>query len=118
MLRRALLESLKGKIRDQELVVLTELSASEPKTKPFAKLARIFGVKRKSLIVLEQLKEPVVKSLRNLAGFELCRADELNAFEVLNTHKVLVTKAAFDRVRDRASHARSSARLTPTVSHA
>jgi large subunit ribosomal protein L4 len=103
MRRKALLESLKGKLRDEELVVLGELQASVPKTKPFAGLAKTFKVERSSLIVLEEFAAPIVKSLRNLASFTLCRADELNALDVLNAQKVLVTRAAFERVEHRVS---------------
>lgn len=101
--RKALLESLKGKMKDDELVVLNELAASQPKTKPFGQLGKTFGVTQKSVIVLEEFQDAVVKSLRNLRGFELRRADDLNAFDVLNTHKVLLTKAAFQRLEDRLS---------------
>ena len=99
--RKALLESLKGKLQDHELVVVNELRASEPKTKPFAQLAQTFGVQGNSVIVLEALNGPLVKSLRNLAQFQLRRAEELNAFDVLNAHKVLLTKPAFQRVEQR-----------------
>jgi large subunit ribosomal protein L4 len=99
--RKALLESLKGKLKDAELVVLNELTAKEPKTKPFAKLADTFQIQRKSLIVLEGFTDPIVKSLRNLAGFELRRCDDLNAFDVLNTHKVVMTKASLAKIQTR-----------------
>lgn len=102
--RKALLESLKGKLQDQELVVLSALSAGAPKTKPFAGLVKTFGIARNSVIVLDELQAPVVKSLRNLAKFSLCRANELNAFDVLNAHKVLITKAAFEQVQQRVAH--------------
>ena len=99
--RQALLESLKGKLRDDELVVLDRLAAQAPKTKPFAALAKTFGVARTSVIVLEEPSEPLVKSLRNLASFELCSAANLNAFDVLNAQKVLMTKAAFAQLETR-----------------
>ena len=101
--RRALLESLKGKIVDEELVVVNELSASAPKTKPFAGLAKTFQVTGRSVIVLDQFHVPTVKSLRNLAHMELRRADDLNALDVLNAQKVLVTKAAFERLAQRVA---------------
>jgi large subunit ribosomal protein L4 len=107
--RRALLESLKGKLQDQELVVVSEITAKEPKTKPFAGLAKTFGATRKSVIVLDELLAPVVKSLRNLPKFSLCRANELNAFDVLNAHKVLITKAAFERVQQRVKETDAAA---------
>lgn len=99
--RKALLESLKGKLRDQELVLVDQLAADTPKTKPFANLAKTFQVGRRSIIVLEGTPEALVKSLRNLARFELCNAANLNAFDVLNAQKVLVTKDAFAKLEAR-----------------
>ncbi|MBI3330490.1 MAG: 50S ribosomal protein L4 [Candidatus Omnitrophica bacterium] len=99
--RRALQESLKGKLRDEELVVVDALTAEAPKTKPFAGLAKAFGVARKSVIVLDEPGVPLVKSLRNLAAFELRSAANLNAFDVLNAHKVLLTKSAFEHLQHR-----------------
>lgn len=99
--RLALIESLKGKLQDAELMVVDQLKADAPKTKPFAGLAKAFQVNRKSIIVLDNATEPLVKSLRNLAAFELRSAANLNAFDVLNAHKVLVTKAAFEQLEQR-----------------
>ena len=99
--RQALLESLKGKLRDEELVVVDALSAVAPKTKPFAGLASAFQLTRKSLIVLSQPSDALVKSLRNLAAFELRSAQNLNALDVLTTHKLLITKDAFQQLEQR-----------------
>ena len=101
MRRLALLESLKGKLRDQELVVIDRLAAERPKTKPFAGLASAFQVEKKSVIVLDEPDPGLLKSLRNLAAFELCHASSLNALDVLNAHKVLVTKSAFEQLERR-----------------
>jgi len=99
--RQALLESLKGKLRDAELVVVDQLATETPKTKPFAGLAQAFQVTRKSIIVLHEPPDALVKSLRNLETFKLYNAANLNALDVLNAHKVLVTKTAFARLEDR-----------------
>jgi len=101
--RRALQESLKGKLHDQQLVILKELRAEEPKTKPFAGLAKTFEVTGRSVIVLEAFVKPLVRSLRNLQAFELKRADDLNALDVVNAQKVLVTRGAFERLQARLS---------------
>ena len=97
--RQALLESLKGKLRDQELVVVDQLTADAPKTKPFARLAEVFQARRRSVIVLHRPMEALLKSLRNLEAFALCNADNLNAFDVLNARKVLMTKVAFEHLQ-------------------
>ena len=102
--RAALRESLKGKLRDEELVLIEQLEATAPKTKPFGGLAETFKVSRRSVIVLDQPTEMLLKSLRNLAHFELRQAANLNAFDVLNAHKILLTKSAFERLQQRVLH--------------
>ena len=109
--RKALHESLKGKLRDAELVVVDGLAAETPKTKPFAGLAGAFQVTRKSIIVLEAPHAALIKSLRNLRGFELRQADNLNAFDILNAQKVLLTKPAFEHLEQRIT-------ATPEKAHA
>ncbi len=99
--RRALLESLKGKLRDNELVVVDAMPADTAKTKTFSGLAKAFGVVRKAIIVLHDEGPTLERALRNLEAFELRRAASLNAYDVLNAHKVLVTKAAFSQLENR-----------------
>ena len=105
MRRAALLESLKGKLQDRELVVVDQLHAETPKTKPFAGLRETFEVAKRSIIVLDEPSDPLVKSLRNLASFELRNAGNLNALDVLNAQKVLVTKTALERLQTRLAAA-------------
>lgn len=107
--RTALLESLKGKLRDEELVVVDRLAAEAPKTKPFAGLARALHVSRRSILVLDEPSDALLKSLRNLSEFSLCRASTVNAFDVLNAHKVIVTQAAFERLEQRVQVAHETA---------
>lgn len=99
--RQALLESLKGKLHDEELIVVDRLQSEAPKTKPFATLAKTFQVARRSVIVLNRPNAATLKSLRNLAAFELRQAANLNAWDVLNAHKVLMTRDAFERLQER-----------------
>ena len=99
--RQALAESLSAKARDHELIVLDALKAETPKTKPFAGLARQFGITKSSLIVLAAWDDATVRSLRNLEHIELQRAADLTAFDVLNHDKVLMTKDAWAVVEAR-----------------
>ena len=103
MRRQALLESLKGKLQDQRLIVLDRLEAPQPKTKPFAGISRTFQVSRNALMVLRQPTDHVLKSLRNLPWLAVCRAENLNAFDVLNAQKIVVTKDAFEQLQGRLS---------------
>ncbi len=99
--RQALLESLKGKLRDEELVVLDALQADAPKTKPFAGLRKTFSIQRRALLVLASAPVALRRSVRNIRELELRSADSLNAYDVVNAHKVLVTREAFDKLQAR-----------------
>ena len=112
---KALLESLKGKLRDQELVVVDQLSAESPKTKPFAGLKKTFQVAGVSIIVLHEPTEALVKSLRNLASFTVHQAANLTALDVLNAHKVLVTKIAFERLEERVKNGEKIPQIVKSV---
>ena len=114
--RKALLESLKGKLRDEELVVVDQLASETPKTKPFAGLANTFQIARKSVIVLHEPTGALLKSLRNLASFELRNAANLNAWDVLNSQKVLMTKAAFQRLEQRVKEQEGISQISKTDS--
>ncbi len=99
--RQALAESLAAKLRDHEIIVVDELTAQTPKTKPFAGLLQQFGIVKSSLIVLAALDAPTVLSLRNLEHVSLRRAQDLTAFDVLNHDKLVMTKAAWAAVERR-----------------
>jgi len=101
--RGALRESLKGKLQDDQLVVLEALEAKMPKTKPFGRLAKVFGVTKTSVIVLGSHSDAVTRSLRNLASFKVRHSDNLTAFDILNANKVLMTKEALTHLTQRVS---------------
>jgi len=89
----------------EALVVVDRLTAEAPKTKPFGRLAKTFQAAHRSLLILHEPNETLLKSLRNLAAFELCGPDNLNAFDVLNAKKLLVTKDALARLEQRVKDA-------------
>lgn len=99
--RRALQESLRGKLSEGEITVIDEFTADQPKTKAFRGLASSFEVARKSVIVLDGANDALIKSLRNLHPFSLKDAANLNAMDVVNSQKVLITKDAFKKLEDR-----------------
>ena len=99
--RQALLESLKGKLRDDELILVDQMNSEVPKTKPFANIRRTFQATRRCVIVLKQPSSSLVKSLRNLEGVLLRDAASLNAFDILNAQKILVTREAFEQLESR-----------------
>ena len=97
-LQQATRMALAAKVRDDELVVIDDLSFGEPKTRDMvAILAHLDHKPGESLLVTtENYDRNVYRSARNIAGISIAPAGELNAYSVLSCRRVLVTKAALD----------------------
>jgi large subunit ribosomal protein L4 len=89
--------ALAAKVRDEELVIIDELSFVEPKTKDMVSVIKHVGCEGGSLLVTTAgYDSKVYRSARNLTGVSIAPASEINAYSVLRSRRVLVTKAALD----------------------
>lgn len=93
-----------SKIRDQEIKVIDELSFGEPKTKEMATILRALGLNGKSTLVTTASHDPnVYKSARNIDRVTVSPVGDLNALVVLRPDCVLITRAAMDELKNRAT---------------
>ncbi|MEX2091613.1 MAG: 50S ribosomal protein L4 [Pirellulales bacterium] len=89
--------ALAAKVRDEELVIIDDLSFDAPKTKELVSVIKHVGCDGGSLLVTTAgYDQQVYRSARNLAGVAVAPASEINAYSVLRSRRVLVTKAALD----------------------
>ena len=96
--------ALASKIRDEQVVVIDELAFSAPKTKDMAAILRALKCEGASLLVATAAHDVnVYKSARNIAGVSVSPVAGLNALSVLSPRRMLVTKAALDAIRQRAT---------------
>ncbi len=92
MRRQANRNALLSKILDDEIRVVDSLSFSEPKTKAFEAMLGSLKIDRKALVALSADAEKSRNarlSGRNSTEATLCRASDLNCFDMLN-HRYLV----------------------------
>ena len=94
MRRLALRCVLSAKVRDEELVILDELSFEQPKTKDMVRILEALDIDTTALIVTDKVEESVVKSARNLPGVQTTPAGLLNIIDILSHKKLLMTVAA------------------------
>lgn len=93
-----------SKIRDEQLVVIDELSFAAPRTKEMATILSSLKLDGQSLLVATAEHDAnVYKSARNIDRVSVAPAAELNALAVLTPRRMLVTKAALDAIRARAN---------------
>ncbi|KAA0544101.1 50S ribosomal protein L4 [Bacillus sp. BGMRC 2118] len=98
--RLAIKSALSTKVREENILVLDNLTLVAPKTKEMATVLTGLNVERKALIVTADFNEAVALSARNIPGVTVVVADGINVLDVLNHDKLLMTKAAVEKVEE------------------
>ncbi len=89
--------ALLSKFQDEQAVVLSAWSCSEPKTCVVAGALKSLGVASSSVLVAtDGLNAVVWKSARNIAGVEVLPASDLNALALLRCRSLVITTSAMD----------------------
>ena len=101
MRRRALESAILAKILGQDLLVVEGLKIDQPKTKVMAGMLAKLDIRRSCLLALEGRSETIWKSARNIPDLAVCLAAELNAFSVATRQKLLVTREAWDLLKQK-----------------
>jgi large subunit ribosomal protein L4 len=98
--------ALASKIVDNDVVVIDELAFQSPKTRDMAAILKALKVGDTSLLVATAAHDPnVYKSARNIAKVSVSPVSDLNAWAVLTPSKLLVTRAALDKIKSRTNGA-------------
>lgn len=100
--------AIASKLRDEQVVVIDELSFAEPKTREMAAILNALGLEGTStLVTVENYDVNVYKSARNIQRVSISPVSDLNALAVLAPRRMLVTKAALDAIKSKAQGAPS-----------
>jgi large subunit ribosomal protein L4 len=98
--RLAIKSALSSKVLDENILVLESLTFDAPKTKEFKSVLGGLSVEKKALIVTADLDENVALSARNIPGVTVVTADGINVLDVVNHDKLIMTKAAVEKVEE------------------
>jgi large subunit ribosomal protein L4 len=98
--RLALFSALSAKVAAGEVIVLDELAMDAPKTKDMVKILSNIKAERKSLIVLPQVDENVLRSSNNIPGVETTFVGQLNVYDILNHTNFVITKQALETIEE------------------
>ncbi|MBW7651444.1 50S ribosomal protein L4 [Anoxybacillus sp. ST4] len=98
--RLAIKSALSSKVLENNIVVLDNLALEAPKTKEMVKILNNLSVDRKALIVTADANENVILSARNIPGVTVVTASGINVLDVLNHDKLVITKAAVEKVEE------------------
>jgi large subunit ribosomal protein L4 len=115
-LQQATRMALAAKVRDNEIVIIDDLSFDQPRTKDMVAVLTHLECNPKDSLLVTTAKydRNVYCSARNIAGVAVSPAAELNALSVLNSRRLLVTKAALDQLVSSAKAANGGSAKTET----
>lgn len=97
MRRLAIRSVLSTKAGDGELVLVEDLSFSEPKTKAMLDTLRLLGVDGTALVVTERPDRNLILSARNIPGVYTLPAAQLNVATLLSYKYLVMTVGAARR---------------------
>ncbi len=98
--RLALKSALSSKAAEGEIIVIDGLAVPEIKTKAFKGFLDKIDVTGKALVITKEVDETVIKSARNIPGVETTIATVLSPYSVLNAGKLVVDKAALEKIEE------------------
>ncbi|PGE96216.1 50S ribosomal protein L4 [Bacillus pseudomycoides] len=98
--RLAIKSALATKVVENNIVVLEDLVLNAPKTKDMVAVLKGLTVEKKALIITADANEAVELSARNIPGVTVITADGVNVLDVLHHDKLIMTKAAVEKVEE------------------
>lgn len=90
-----------AKLLTNNLVVVSELNFQKPKTKDFARIMSNLKIDRSCLVTINDYDDNLFKSARNIPKVAVMSVGELNAGDVCNYRKMLITLQAFQSLLNR-----------------
>ncbi|MDG4657865.1 50S ribosomal protein L4 [Ectobacillus antri] len=98
--RLAIKSALSTKVLENNVIVLDNLALNAPKTKEMVAVLKGLSVEKKALIVTADSNEAVTLSARNIPGVTVITASSVNVLDVLHHDKLIMTKAAVEKVEE------------------
>lgn len=101
MKRLALKSALSAKVRENEMIILDELTMVAPKTKDMLNILNNIKVNgKKVLFVTGDVEQNVVRAASNITGVSTTFVGQINVYEILNHDYCVVTKNAIEKFEE------------------
>lgn len=97
--RLAIKSALSSKVKEEDLIVLEDLSFAAPKTKEMVQVLKKLNAD-KALIVVQGTDENAQLSARNIPGVTFITSDHINVRDVLKHDKLIMTVDAVSHVEE------------------
>ena len=98
--RAALQSALSAKLVDGKVIVISDFSLAQPKTKLLAKALDQFGLGETALLVAGDTQGSMLQAARNLSSVKVVSADQLNVYDVVRAGVVVIHERELARVAE------------------
>ena len=98
--RAAMFSALSSKVEDGSMVVIDAITATEYKTKAMGAMLAAVGAAKKTLVVLPEVNECVIKSCDNIEGVKTTQWNTINVYDILNCDTLIVAKDAVAKIEE------------------
>jgi large subunit ribosomal protein L4 len=96
----ALRAAIAQKLNDGTLVVVDKLEAADKKTKATVEMFKNLGATGKTLVIDVKHDEAFTLTARNIAGVRLVPSSRVTARDVMDTHYVVATREAIEKLQE------------------
>jgi large subunit ribosomal protein L4 len=93
--------ALLSKFQSGDVRVVDQFTLEQPKTKFVAKLFKALGIDRSVLVAINGRNEGLEKSARNIPRTNMTTVEQLNAWDLLRTRTLLLTKDGLEKILSR-----------------
>ncbi len=98
--RVAITSALSAKVAAGNMIVVDNITATEYKTKVMTSMLAAIGAGRKSLVVLPEKNDMVVRSLGNIEGVKVAYSNTINVYDILNCDTLVIGQAAVNMIQE------------------
>ncbi|HEY5691994.1 MAG TPA: 50S ribosomal protein L4 [Cyclobacteriaceae bacterium] len=91
--------ALAYKAKDNSIAILEDFDFETPKTKQYISLLSALAVAdKKTLLVLSENKQNIVRSGRNIRNTKIITADQINTYDVMNADQVILIESGVELI--------------------
>lgn len=99
--KQALRQALSLKATSDAIMVVEKLDIKDAKTKSALNLLTKIGIKGRTVIIVAELSEGLIKSVNNIPNVVVVKTGRLNTYQVMNADTILIVKDALSELEER-----------------
>lgn len=98
--RLALKSAFSSKFLGNNIIVLDDIKLEEYKTKTMINILQNIKAEGKSLIVLPEVNNMIIKSSNNIPGVKTSQINNLNVYDILNAKNLVILKDSISKIEE------------------